>query len=129
MLVENIDDRFVMLPLTKLFYMYKVIFPFGSSTKFVVYSYLHSNVIDYVGTTTIIVSIKGALIKMHFDLIKKINFLWLEDFSFKCKSNYDKGDLDWTIELSIATKVPIIPPLGPFIKLFSHPMDIINSFG
>jgi hypothetical protein len=25
--------------------------------------------------------------------------------------------------------VPIIPPLGPFIKLFFHPMDIINSFG
>jgi hypothetical protein len=106
-----------------------VIFPFGSPAKFVVYSYLHADVIDYVGTTTITINIKGVLIKTHFELIKKINFLWLEDFSVKCKSNYDKGILDWTIELSIAIKVIIVPPFDLFIKLFSHPMDTINSFG
>lgn len=106
-----------------------VIFPFGSLAKSIVYSYLHVDVIDYVGTTTTTVSIKGALIKTHFELLKKINLLWLEDFFVKCKSNNDKGDLDWTIEPSIATKMTIIPPFDPLIKLFSHPMDIINSFG
>jgi hypothetical protein len=42
--------------------------------KFVVFSYIHVDVIDIVGITTIIVSIKGSLIKTHFKFIKKIVF-------------------------------------------------------
>jgi hypothetical protein len=51
--------------------------------KFVAYSYLHVDVIDYVGTPTITVNINIALIKTHFELIKKGNFLWLEKNSIK----------------------------------------------
>jgi hypothetical protein len=76
-LVENIDHRFVMLPSIILFLNWYGNFPFGSLAKFVVYSYLHANVIDYVGTTTITINIKGTLIKTHFELIKKINYLTL----------------------------------------------------
>ncbi len=35
------------------------------------FSYLHVNVIDTLGATTIIVSIKGGLIKTHVEFIKK----------------------------------------------------------
>ncbi len=101
---------------------------FGSLAKFVAYSYLHANVIDFMGTTTINVSIKGALIKTHSKLIEKGNFL-LENFSVKAKSNYDKGDSNWTIELSTTIKVKIVPPFDLPIKLFFHPKDTINSFG
>jgi hypothetical protein len=47
-----------------------------------------------VGTTTIIISIKGTLIKTHSKLIKKGNFFRLEIFSTKAKFDYDKGDSD-----------------------------------
>jgi hypothetical protein len=35
------------------------------------FSYLHANVIDIVGTTIIIISIKGGFIKTHVEFIKK----------------------------------------------------------
>jgi hypothetical protein len=78
-----------------------------------------------VGTTTITISIKGILIKTHSELIKKGNFLRLEIFSIKAKSNFDKGDSNWIIELSTTIFLPFDPP----IKLFFHPKDTINSFG
>jgi hypothetical protein len=81
-----------------------------------------------MGTTTITINIKGALIKTHSKLIKKRNFL-LENFSIKAKSNYDKGDSNWTIELSTTIKVTIVPPFDPLIKLFFHPKNTIDSFG
>ncbi len=64
---------------------------FRSPTKFVIYSYLHANFINSNGTTTIIVNIKGALIKTRSKLTKKSNFFLLEFFSIKAKSDYDKG--------------------------------------
>jgi hypothetical protein len=39
--------------------------------KYAIFSYFHANVIDTVGTTIIIVSIKGGLIKTHTEFIKK----------------------------------------------------------
>jgi len=54
-----------------------------SSTKIITYFYLHANVIDYVGTTTITINIKGTLINTHFELIKKGKFFQLEKFSIK----------------------------------------------
>ncbi len=43
-------------------------------SKFVTFSYIHVDAIDIVGITTIIVSIKGSLIKTHFKFIKKVVF-------------------------------------------------------
>jgi hypothetical protein len=43
--------------------------------KFVAFSYLHANVIDTMGTTTIIVNIRVGLIKTHVEFIKKGYFL------------------------------------------------------
>jgi hypothetical protein len=40
-------------------------------SKSVAFSYLHANVIDTMGTTTITISIKGVLIKTHVEFIKK----------------------------------------------------------
>ena len=44
------------------------------------------------------------------------------------RSDYDKGDSDWTIDISTVTKVFEIPPLDPSIKLFFHVSDTIRSF-
>jgi hypothetical protein len=76
-----------------------------SPFKYVAFSYLHANVIDIVGTTIIIISIKGGLIKTHVDFIKKSCFLRLENFFVKAKTNYNKGDFDWMIKLSTTIKV------------------------
>jgi hypothetical protein len=46
----------------------------------------------------------------------------------KAKKNYDKGEFNWTIELSIATKVTTILAFDPFVKLHFQPKDIIHSF-
>jgi hypothetical protein len=46
----------------------------------------------------------------------------------KAKINYEKGDSDWTIELSIATKVTTIPTFDPLVKLHFLPNDTICSF-
>lgn len=100
-----------------------------SSIKIITYFYIHANVIDYVGTTTITINIQGTLIKTHSELIKKNIFLWLEKVSLKNKFDYDKGDSNWTIELSIVIKVTIFFPFDPLIKLFFDPKDIINNFG
>jgi len=95
MLVEDIDHI-----VHNIAFDYLVLSAYGNSSlfkslgKFVAYSYLHANVIDFVGTTTIIINIKGTFIKTHSKLIKKGNFLWLECSFFKAKSNYDKGNLD-----------------------------------
>jgi hypothetical protein len=44
---------------------------FTSLFKSMAFSYLHVDVIDTMGTTTMIVSIKGGLIKTHAKFIKK----------------------------------------------------------
>jgi hypothetical protein len=46
-------------------------FIFRSLTKFITYFYFHVDVIDFVGTTTIIINIKVVLIETHSKLIKK----------------------------------------------------------
>jgi hypothetical protein len=46
----------------------------------------------------------------------------------KAKTNYDKGDYDWTIKLSIATKVTTILTFDPFMELHFLLKDIIHSF-
>jgi hypothetical protein len=94
-----------------------------SLSKSVVFSYLHANVIDNVGTTTIIVSIRGGLIKTHVEFIKQCCFLQSENFFVKAKRDYD-----WTIELSIATKVTTIPAFDLLVKLHFLPKDTICSF-
>jgi hypothetical protein len=45
--------------------------------KFVAFPYLHINVIDIMGTTTINVNIKGGSIKTHAKFIKKRLFFTL----------------------------------------------------
>ena len=39
------------------------------------------------------------------DKLKRGKFLRLENFSVRGWSDYDKGDSDWTIDISIATEV------------------------
>jgi len=46
----------------------------------------------------------------------------------KTKIDYDKTDFDWTIELSIATKVTTIPTFDLLVKLHFLPKEIIHSF-
>jgi hypothetical protein len=48
---------------------------FTSLFKSFTFSYRHVDVIDSMGTTTIIVNIKGGLIKTHVEFIKKGCFL------------------------------------------------------
>jgi hypothetical protein len=130
MLVEDIDHTIHNVAFDCLVLSVYVNSSFSRSlAKSIVYSYLHANVIDFVGTTTIIISIKGTLIKTHSKLIKKGNFFRLEFFYIKAKSNYDKRYSNWTIELFITIKVTIVPPFDPLVKLFFHPKDTINNFG
>ena len=44
------------------------------------------------------------------------------------RSDYDKGNSDWTIDISTATKVSEILPFDPPIKLFFYVSDTIRSF-
>jgi len=99
-------------------------FPF----KYVVFSYLHVDVINIVNTTTIAINIRRGLIKTHDEFIKKGHFLQLKNLSLKAKTNYDKGNFNWTIELSIATKMTTILVFDSFVKLHFQPKDIIHSF-
>jgi hypothetical protein len=46
----------------------------------------------------------------------------------KVKTNYDKGDFDWTIELSTATKMTTILAFYPLVTLHFLPKNIIHSF-
>ncbi len=46
----------------------------------------------------------------------------------KAKTNYDKGDSDWTIELSTTTKVTTIPTFDPPVKLHFLPKNTIHNF-
>jgi hypothetical protein len=78
-------------------------------------------------TTTIIVNIGRGLVKTHDEFIKKC-FLWLEYFFVKAKINYDKGDYDWTIELSTTTKVTTILTFDLLVKLHFLRKDTICSF-
>jgi hypothetical protein len=96
--------------------------------KFVAFSYLHVDVIDTMGTTTITVNIRGGLIKTHVEFIKKGCFLQLEIFSMKVKTYYDKGDSDWMIKLSTTTKVTTIPTFDHLEKLHFLPKDTIRNF-
>jgi hypothetical protein len=82
-----------------------------------------------VGTPTITMNINDTLIRTHFQLIKKSNFLWLKKISFKGESDYDKRYSNWTMELSTTTKVIIVPPFDLSIKLSFHPKNIISNFG
>jgi hypothetical protein len=81
-----------------------------------------------MGTTTIIVKIKGGLIKTHVEFIKKGCFLQLENFFMKAKTDYDKGDFNWKIELSTTTKVTTIPTFDIPVKLYFLPKYTICSF-
>jgi len=46
----------------------------------------------------------------------------------KAKIDHDKGDFDWTIELSTTTKVITIPTFDPCVKLHFLPKNTIRSF-
>jgi hypothetical protein len=46
----------------------------------------------------------------------------------KAKTNYDKGDYEWTIKLSIATKVTTILAFDLFMKLQFLSKYIIRNF-
>ncbi len=46
----------------------------------------------------------------------------------KAKTNYDKGDFNWMIELSTTTKVTTIPTFDIIVKLYFLPKDTICSF-
>ncbi len=56
-----------------------------SPFKSVVFSYLHANVIDTMGTTTITLNIKGGLIKTHAKFLKKGLFLFFMIGKFFCE--------------------------------------------
>jgi hypothetical protein len=99
-----------------------------SPFKFVAFSYPHAYAIDIVGTTIITVNIKGCLIKTHVEFIKKGFFLWLKNFFVKAKTNYDKGDFDWTIEISTTIKMKTIPTFDCPMKLHFLPKDTIHNF-
>ena len=104
---------------------------YGSSmspSKSPTHWFFHADVTDTVGTTTITVTVKGNLVKTHVDKLKRGKFLRLENFSVRGRSDYDKGDSDWTIDISTATKVFEIPPFDPPVKLFFHVSDTIRSF-
>ncbi len=92
------------------------------------FSYLHANVIDTVGTTIITVIIKGGLIKTHIEFIKKVCFLKLTNLFMKAKIHYNKGDSNWTIELSIDTKMKTILAFYHLVKLHFMLKDTIHSF-
>ena len=79
--------------------------------------FFYADVTDTFGITTIIEPVKENLVKMHVDKLKRGKFLRLENFSVRGQSDYDKGDLDWTIDTSIARKVFEIPPFDSPIKL------------
>ncbi len=55
-------------------------------------------------------------------------FLRLEFFSMKAKTNHDKGDSNWTIELSTTIKVTTIPTFNPLVKLHFLPKDTIHNY-
>ena len=44
------------------------------------------------------------------------------------RSDYDKGDSDWTINISTTTKVSEIPPFDPPIKIFFVVSNTVRSF-
>jgi hypothetical protein len=46
----------------------------------------------------------------------------------EAKTNYDKGDFDWMIELSITIKVTTIPTFDLHLKMHFLPEDTIRSF-
>jgi hypothetical protein len=76
LLVEDIDHK-----ICNVVFECLVVNVYGNSlisstfpSKFVTFSYIHTYVIGIVGITTIIVSIKGSLIKTHFKFIKKVVF-------------------------------------------------------
>ena len=64
--------------------------PSKSSTHW----FLHADVTDTVGTTTITVHVKGNLVKMHVDKLKRGKFLQLENCNVRGRSDYEKGDSD-----------------------------------
>jgi hypothetical protein len=45
----------------------------------------------------------------------------------KTKTDYDKGDFDWTIELSTSTKNTTIPTFDPLVKLHFLPKYTIPN--
>jgi hypothetical protein len=80
LLVEDIDHI-----IHNVIFEYLVLNVYGNSwfhlnIESVAFSYCRANVIDTMGTTTIIINIRGSLIKTHVKFIKNGCFLWLEFF-------------------------------------------------
>ena len=99
-----------------------------STSKFPTRWFFHADVTDTIGITTITVTMKENLVKTHVNKRKRENFLRLQNFSVRGRSNYDKGDSDWTIDISTATKVSEILPFDPPIKYFFHISSTICFF-
>jgi hypothetical protein len=49
-------------------------------------------------------------------------------FFVKAKTDYDKGDSNWTVELSTTTKVTTILAFDPHVKLHFLPKNTICNF-
>ncbi len=70
---------------------------YGNYDKIAPYTYLHANVTNINGLGTIIISIGGSLINFHKDKFTKGNLLRIDNFTFRTKAKFERGDLDFSL--------------------------------
>jgi hypothetical protein len=99
---------------------------YGNFEKVAPYLYLHVNVIDLHGFTTITMTIGGVLINFHLDKFVKGKHLRIEIFFMRTHANFEKGDLDVSLRMTSSTMVDTLDDVD--VQLCFLHINIIASF-
>jgi hypothetical protein len=97
---------------------------YGNHDKIATYNYLHVDVTDIHNVCTVIV--RGSLINFHKDKFTKGNHLKIDNFIFKIRAKFERGDLDLSLWLTTSTKVLILDKFDYYLHFFH--VNTITSF-
>ena len=94
------------------------------------FAYLHCNVIDRSGLTTMTMSLKGLKIEQYQEKFHVRSILCIENFgvSLKLEKSFEKGDMPVAIKVESTTTVNVVEGRdNEFVGKFYH-TDSIEAF-
>lgn len=99
---------------------------YGKFEKVAPYLYLHANVIDLHGFTTITMTIGGVLINFHLDKFVKGKHLRIKNFFMRTHANFEKGDLNVSLKVTSSIVVDTLDDVD--VQLCFLHINLIASF-
>ncbi|KAG0571959.1 hypothetical protein KC19_VG056600 [Ceratodon purpureus] len=100
------------------------------STKVIEFKYLHCDLVDSEGFTTVTLSVKEEQVRSHESKLRVGQIIIVENFGVAKKSakSHEKGDLMFVLKVMSSTIVSLIEPIPHGFVLEFYHIDTISEF-